>query len=114
MFGIGEKLLQWAIENWIITGAGASFLIGYITKKIPDEKIDSWMPYKSVGKLMYGIGVAQSAILRKKFGPKFAEKVEDFLLHTIDVLAACMAKLYKIARQRYADGANADDKKKDT
>ena len=64
-------MTEFIMNNLLLTGAGATFLIFVITKIIPNEKI------YAAGK---GIGVTITAAGRRALGKEFYEKLEYQIL----------------------------------
>lgn len=64
-------MTEWMLNNILLTGAGATFIIFIIMKIIPNEKL------YSAG---FAAGVGITALGRRIFGKTFWEMLEDFLL----------------------------------
>lgn len=76
--GIIEGLALNSLTKWAI-GSVAGVIVAWILKSIPNEKIK-----KVVGKTFYGLGVAMTLGISKKFPKLWNKTVEPFVVDLID------------------------------
>lgn len=64
------------IASIVLSGAGASFLMLFLTRLIPNDKL--YLACVNIGKFLTGYG-------RSRMGRKFWEKLEDYIENSIGI-----------------------------